>query len=670
VQQQAYMIDAQVLPNLWGLADAGNFAEVLGVLTSHGVREDALGETLFACARQAIAESRLATGRRILEFLVAALEDEEEKTSLYKMIGDLHRMEGNHVGAREWYGRLAATRENIRLCLETFIADRDVAGLLEFRDRVLAGMTPEAQRVVHGLVDEVMMRIQEDPEVRACHAARFAANRDLHADTYFFSARDALEVARRQNRVQRTIAVTGLQICYYSEGELPEGTDLPNLIHVPFEQALDYFTTTRNRLPTSLVLPAGTTPEKAREAAALFSQCLRLARSRRNEFAAELARRASGLRPVARVGEPLRILAPASRLTTVMQHASRGLANAFRALGHEVTFIIEENDMEEMDSMWFFSAMCEINPHLIININHANNALLSPDLINVVWWQDPMPELLAGQRIPWRDRDLVFSLTRERYQGWLERTGLRPERYRVQPFCIDVQVFHPGNASERKERVVFVGSSARNVLNGTREESMALEALRHRLEGGEVLEGDQVNAIGARHGVPPEHMAELHHFLVRELCVEWLCQQDTVPVEIYGRFWESNPHVAPFFRGEIAHGEELADLYRQSRYALCCHYELLHHNRLAEIGACGAIPVVYDCRHRSEEPFWEEEVLYFRTRDELVRRLRERPPIRPERFAAHYDYRNFAARILAWAEDLGFLPQGYTSSIHPHNDAR
>ncbi len=170
---------AQAMPDIWSLADTENFAELLGRLSASGVREEELGEALLACARQAIAGQRLATGRRLLEFLESALEEEAERPAIRKMIGDILRLEGEHVAARQWYGRLPATRENIRLCLETFLPERDVAGMLACRDQLLARMAPEAQRVVHGLVDGMMARILEDPEVREAHAARFAANRDL-----------------------------------------------------------------------------------------------------------------------------------------------------------------------------------------------------------------------------------------------------------------------------------------------------------------------------------------------------------------------------------------------------------------------------------------------------------------------------------------------------------
>ena len=49
--------------------------------------------------------------------------------------------------------------------------------------------------------------------------------------------------------------------------------------------------------------------------------------------------------------KPLRIFLAASRLTEVMQYASKNIGKAFELLGHEVMISVEENDMESLHEL-------------------------------------------------------------------------------------------------------------------------------------------------------------------------------------------------------------------------------------------------------------------------------------------------------------------------------
>lgn len=121
-----------------------------------------------------------------------------------------------------------------------------------------------------------------------------------------------------------------------------------------------------------------------------------------------------------------------------------------------------------------------------------------------------------------------------------------------------------------------------------------------------------------------------------------------LPVDVYGRYWDQDAEVLPYYRGELQHGEAVADVYRAARYALVCHPFEINSQRLAEVAACGCIPVVYDCRDVAEPPFWDDYCLFFKTAEELQNILRQclQPAKPPEGLAEQFTYRAAARRLI------------------------
>ncbi len=480
-------------------------------------------------------------------------------------------------------------------------------------------------------------------------------------DVVFFDAQEALACARLGRRVAGPGNVDGGQLCYYTAEEaLPEALD--NLVQLHPQRMLATLVETRLRLPTAVVMPDWLPQDMRAAYIRLVNTIVEEAlRQRRERVAGLFARIAQMPAPESRTGRPLRILAFASRHSTVIQHASRGLIESFAALGHDARLVIEANDREHLDVTHLQQAVIEAAPDILILIDVHQPEFCPPGTIQVVWWQDPMPPLAQGAPLPWRDEDLVYILDGY-FRAGVISTGLAPERVRTQQFCIDEGIFHPPvTEAGRRRAVVFVGTSYGALMHhddpGERELIRQLDAL---VDAGEPLSTERVGELAAACNVDaPRAVCRVMMYCTRDRFVRMLCQQQAIPVEVYGYGWENDPLVVPFFRGPVAHGAALADLYRSVSHALITHAFLINHQRLGEVGACGCIPLIWDCRAVAEAPHWDAEALYFSDQSSLYAALARTVPTHPERFRDHFSYRHFAQRILADACSDGLLPQDH-----------
>jgi len=167
--------------DIWALAVEHDFARIIDLLREEGVREENLGEALFALAKQAITVQRSQAAMAILSFLVEALEDKTEVPPVLKLIGDLHAAEGEYEKAREYYGRLPMTLENIRLFLQTFVPRLDIDGMLEARNSILSRVSAAVCSQIHAIIEDLIMQVATDPAVQKAHHDRYKKNRECLA---------------------------------------------------------------------------------------------------------------------------------------------------------------------------------------------------------------------------------------------------------------------------------------------------------------------------------------------------------------------------------------------------------------------------------------------------------------------------------------------------------
>lgn len=476
-------------------------------------------------------------------------------------------------------------------------------------------------------------------------------------DCYFFDPELAYRTAMMKNRVQLTHAVDGTQVCYLAT-DLPIRNAPENLVQVPINETVDFLTNTWFRYPTRIVPPREVRdPKVLHDLECNFLEVIETAKLNRNKIMYDYAKKILRHKPEFISGEPLRVFCSANRLTTVMQYATRDLANAFRRLGHEVHFMIEENDMQYMPVSAVLKAHYEFNPHLVLNINHQNNAFLPPETVNVTWWQDLMPAIKDRKPLNWRERDLIFSYTGQ-FDSALRDTGATC--IQRQQFCIDTSIFRPDPSIERENKVVFIGSGAHPDYHRELQTQGLEEALTELFSTGCDITEEMVNQLAIEHDSDPElAWYRLYYLVGRIQTVRWLCQQKDVKVEVYGRWWENDPIIRPHFKGEVPHGEEIARIYNSAKYALVVHPFVIQSQRLSEAGACGCIPLVYDCRHIAEQPHWDDHCLFFKSKDQLFAALKQEITPKPEDFIAEYSFDSFAEKIIEQIQELtGWTPPG------------
>jgi len=470
-------------------------------------------------------------------------------------------------------------------------------------------------------------------------------------DCYFFDRDLALKTAQQQNRVTTMHpSIDGLQVCYY-DGDPIENAP-KNLINVRFKDILPFLANTRLRFPARVIYPAQASVAQQHEITELFNRVITEAHSQRMQLATGYTHRIRTQQPIYTAGEPFRVFFRACRLTTVMQYVSKNLAKTFESLGHQSHVTVENNDMELLHKMWHFKEQYEFNPHICVNINHPNNEYQNNDVVNVSWWQDPMPIIKKMQPLHWRERDVVLSLTPP-LDKYLTQCGAK--NIQRQLFCTDTNVFNIRPDITRENKIIFVGSSyishlSQNMRNMERNADVIHE-LADLMEQGTSINEALIAQIAKRYDMEFDHVFwNLYHFVVRNKTVEWLCQYTTLPVEVYGYEWEYNNIVKPFYKGNLQHGEELVNAYNSARYTLVSHPFEVNSQRLNEATVCGCIPLVYDCRHSAEPPHWDNELLYFKTRNDLHQLLDNNEGTPAPHVGQHFSYESLAKKIIKIAE--------------------
>jgi len=460
----------------------------------------------------------------------------------------------------------------------------------------------------------------------------------IHFDSYFIDPLLALNVAKQRNRVYcKHPIIDGLQLCYY-RGELPEH-GIKNLVHVELHDFVDFFILSKLRLPEMVEIPDGLENELKLSVREDMAKARGEIIKKRTALIQQLTQKAKAQKPVIVDGEPMRIAILSTRLTTVMQYCSRGVAKAFEKRGWQVLFHIEANDMEINNHIDRLNKFIDFNPHAVFCVNALFNNFLHEDVVNIIWWQDLMPQIESQQLLNWRQNDFNFSISPV-FDRYLKRCGA--DTVERQHFVIDEDIFYSDDNRQRQQKIIFVGTSYWSQVDFADErQQQVIAQLVELLNQGGCFDVQTITSIAENSPLEYDFVFwELLHYVIRDTSVKWLCQNSTLPVEIYGRYWEQDPLVAPFFRGELPHGVEVAEAYRSATYALVSHPFEINSQRLAEVAACGCIPVVYDCRDVAEPPHWDDYCLFFKTEEDLKNIIdnRLRPAKSPLLLSQHFTY--------------------------------
>jgi len=435
-----------------------------------------------------------------------------------------------------------------------------------------------------------------------------------YLDTYFFSGAQAHKIASEQNRYENDYM---LQACYY-DGEKID-SDLVNLIHLPVDNMLEDLAKGIYRIPDKVSLDGLELSESIKmEIEANFNMSLIQVREYRKEYNKHYIK---NLKYASlNFDEPLRFYLIANSETQVMQYVSKSIAGVLKNAGYEVYYDLYYG-IEDVGSTQNIS---KFNPHVVINLNHMNNAHINNDCFNFVWFQDPMPILMDAREIMVRDRDYIFSYQTIYTNLLLKKHVPSTKIFKQEVLPVNPEEFFYDKSIKREDKIIFVGSFYDSHNKEDFLDKKIAKQIKEFMSAGNVLSYENLDAIFEKNSVEitqssrDVYFNEIQQSYARNLCVEWMCNSDK-KVDLYGYKWElaKNNHIMQHFRG-IATKSELNLLYNSAKYVLAASGQLINTQRLGEIVHAGAIPVIYDSRDITDEVnTWDDECLYFKTQEEL-----------------------------------------------------
>lgn len=481
-------------------------------------------------------------------------------------------------------------------------------------------------------------------------------------DTFFMNPELALRVAKEQNtltvcenpfewttgqtdvRTQKRQEFYGdLQICYYF-GEKLNLTSVPkNLVHVHMSKVYDFFKTTKLRYPEVINFEGLPLSDQEKEnIVGLFQKALHNANNYKMQKAHEFAKIIKESKP--NFNEPLRIFLLANRHTTVLQFVSQNIATAFKKMNYNVVVFIEKNKMQEHHTYHHLKKFANFNPHIVISINHLNNDFINRHIFNIVWFQDPMPILTDNQSIQLRKRDILYSVSNE-----IMSCKFTTKQYKIQDLCLNENIYFRNKKIKKENKIVFIGSSYISTAFEHPDNNIKklYYIFRQKLESSEIITQQMIQKLASTFMLSYNDV--LFHSLavaVRECCVEWICRQKVIKVEIYGRHWEQNSIVKPFYKGELPYGSAVAEVYNSAKYGLSAHPAAMYQQRLLEMTACGTIPIAYDATNIVGDYKYSDNSLLFSNYNHIVNALTQEPKKSVYKIAKDMPYRKFVKRIL------------------------
>lgn len=468
-------------------------------------------------------------------------------------------------------------------------------------------------------------------------------------DTYFFSPKKALEIASKQNRVETSVKVIdALQVCYYASEEAIENAPF-NCIHVPLESVFDYFSSTTNRFPQAISFEdTDFSMVEQAELNAAFGEILGAAQEERRKLS-QLYVKEIKEKQLDFKDEKLRVFIPACRETTVMQYVAKNIAEAFEELGYEVYYHIQ-SELEDCNILSLFHNIWKFNPHIVVNINHLDNQHLNEKTFNFAWFQDPMPLMYDKKKeVNMRPRDFVYVLFEE-YKDLLVKKGVEESRIKHQPFATNPKIFFKDESVKKENKIVFLGSDY-NFEEGSDLDEEFINDVYSHIENNTLSE-ELIAKYSKEYGISHSHFKTfLIPSFVRRRVILWLCSLKDIDIEVYGTDkWLNTPEVAPFYKGLLPYGPQMAKVYNSAKYAIAAHPMYRYQQRVIEMAACDCIPIIYNCPLVCDIFYHEDNILSFSTFEELKECVGKVPPKNCTQIAEDISYKKMALSIIDTVE--------------------
>lgn len=428
-----------------------------------------------------------------------------------------------------------------------------------------------------------------------------------YKDVYFLNPEEALRVATQQNRKENGY---WLQVCYY-DGEKID-SDLPNLIHLPLDNLIDDLALGIHRIPEQLNFSRVEIADELKEDIFNnFQISIEHAHKLRNELNKHYI---EGLKNAELdFSEPLRFYLSGHASTQVMQYVSKNIVDTLQNKGYEVLFNLNYGAFD-LNS---YKVKYDFNPHVTININHFENFNLAhKERFSFIWFQDVMPILTSpAKTLSLYEREYVFSLLPVIDRYLIEKNV----PFQRQSFCINTSLFRCDKDIEKKKKIVFIGSSYLDAITEDIKNSGILDEIKELFYNGKDIDKEIVHSLSSKYNLEFE---QIYNFVVTHVIrvnsVIELCKLNKdFEIEIYGYGWEDIVEVKNYFKGELQYGKDLVKVYNSAKYVLSPHPHYILQQRVLEAAACGAIPVVYDCRNINSEDNYDRSIILYKSIEEM-----------------------------------------------------
>lgn len=445
-------------------------------------------------------------------------------------------------------------------------------------------------------------------------------------DTYFLDAKTALEVAKRSNYDNMydfyLPQAVYLQICYYNADKPLENAP-KNCIFVPLEKIYDYFLTTEYRTPETISFEKADISKKEQtKIKTYFQKMIAFSKEDRRKLMFSYLERIKKQEPNFK-DKKLRVFMHTYSSTMVHQFVMKDVANEFRKkTNYEVEIYTFECEMQSLDSFKSVKKIYEYNPHIIFYINTILNENLNEKTYHFSWIQDPMEYLQNDDKMLVRKRDYFLSY-HQVFTDALLKKGIPKEKISIQYFGYSSDIMFKDEKIEKENKIIFLGSyySAKDrILPHIYNNEKMYQDLIDLVDSGDSLSVSNIQKIYKKYNYKIEKydsIINLQQALIRNQCIEWITSIKDINFELYGAGWEETKH-KDIFKGSLCNKEDVRKLYNSTKYVLLPSGSTINTQRLAETVGCESIAVMYDSRDITpEKEHWDDEILYFKTKDEL-----------------------------------------------------
>lgn len=299
-----------------------------------------------------------------------------------------------------------------------------------------------------------------------------------------------------------------------------------------------------------------------------------------------------------------RVLLVTSRFTSVLQHETRRIANAFESLGWSVHIAIEPHDHHRLLAMSLHQIIDQFKPDLLFTIDHLRHeqgSMLPANLPHCCWVQDLLPNITtaaAGQSVG--DNDWVITFC----------TPLLTHRFNYpKSRCIDAPIMmaseptlptswlndgpdlsYVSNLSQDATQMVATTLTAATPYDQPLLRKCCDQIVNHYKTGrclpsktdvGSIITPILETHLQHTHSATQIHSIVLNFIdvlwnplnigLYRQQALAWVAQiaeEQNLTLALYGKGWENHSQFARYAQGPIHPGQPLQQLTRSTKINL------------------------------------------------------------------------------------------------------